>query len=234
MRVPIELLVLACLVVGTLPQWSIGQVLAVAATPVVGGTLPSFDLAVWHGFNVPLVMSLVAMGLGVAMYLLLRGPMAAGQYLRPPLLGRFSGNTAFRRVLAQLTAASRVVLRELSTRRLQPQLLLMMVVTLAAALTPLWFTLRAPVVWTGERATLAFSPMFALLWAVGIVAAIGTAWQAKYHRLTALALMSIAGLCTVITFAWFSAPDLALTQLSVEAVTTVLFVLGLRLSLIHI
>ena len=41
-------------------------------------------------------------------------------------------------------------------------------------------------------------------------------------------LMSVAGLVTVVTFAWFSAPDLALTQLSVEAVTTVLILLGLR------
>ncbi len=228
MRVPIELLVLVCLLVGTLPQWSVGQVLGVAATPVVGGTLPAFDLAVWHGFNVPLQMSLVAMGLGVAIYAVLRRPMAAGKFVRPPLLGRFSGNTAFRRVLAQLTAASRTLLRVLGTRRLQPQVLMLVLVTLAAALTPLWFTLRAPVAWTGDRPTLTFSPMFALLWTVGIGAAIGAAWQAKYHRLTALALMSVAGLTTVITFAWFSAPDLALTQLSVEAVTTVLFVLGLR------
>jgi len=154
--------------------------------------------------------------------------MAAGQFVRPPLLGRFSGNTAFRRVLAQLTAASRTLLRVLGTQRLQPQVLMLMLVTLAAALTPLWLTLGAPVQWMGERPTLTFSPMFALLWTVGIGAAIGTAWQAKYHRLTALALMSVAGLTTVITFAWFSAPDLALTQLSVEAVTTVLFVLGLR------
>ena len=228
MRVPIELLVLACLVVGTLPQWSVGLVLDVAAAPVVGGTLPPFDLAVWHGLNTPLVMSLIAMGLGIAMYALLRRPMAAGQFVRPPLLGRFSGNTAFRRVLAQVTAASRMLIRMLGTRRLQPQVLLMVVVTLAAAFTPLWFTLRAPMVWTGERVTLTFSPMFALLWLVGIGAAVSATWQAKYHRLTALALMSVAGLCTVITFAWFSAPDLALTQLSVEAVTTVLFVLGLR------
>jgi multicomponent K+:H+ antiporter subunit A len=37
-----------------------------------------------------------------------------------------------------------------------------------------------------------------------------------------------AGLITCLTFAWFSAPDLALTQISVEVVTTVLLVLGLR------
>ena len=37
-----------------------------------------------------------------------------------------------------------------------------------------------------------------------------------------------SGLCMVLTFLWFSAPDLALTQLVVEVVTTVLILLGLR------
>ena len=37
-----------------------------------------------------------------------------------------------------------------------------------------------------------------------------------------------AGLVCCITFIWFSAPDLALTQLVVEIVTTVLILLGLR------
>src|SRR5690606_28386108 len=50
----------------------------------------------------------------------------------------------------------------------------------------------------------------------------------KYHRPAALMLTGGAGLCTVITFAWLSAPDLALTQLTVEVVTMVLILLGLR------
>jgi multicomponent K+:H+ antiporter subunit A len=58
--------------------------------------------------------------------------------------------------------------------------------------------------------------------------AIGAANQAKFHRLAALAMLSVVGLALCITFAWFSAPDLALTQLAVEVVTLVLFLLGLR------
>ncbi|MGH8696535.1 MAG: hydrogen gas-evolving membrane-bound hydrogenase subunit E, partial [Burkholderiales bacterium] len=54
------------------------------------------------------------------------------------------------------------------------------------------------------------------------------AWQAKFHRLVALVLAGGAGLVTCLTFVWFSAPDLALTQLLVEIVTTVLLLLGLR------
>ncbi len=61
-----------------------------------------------------------------------------------------------------------------------------------------------------------------------MVCAIGAAIQAKYHRLVALTLMGGAGLVTCLTFAWFSAPDLALTQLVIEVVTTILFLLGLR------
>ena len=41
-------------------------------------------------------------------------------------------------------------------------------------------------------------------------------------------MLSVVGLAMCITFAWFSAPDLALTQLAVEVVTLVLFLLGLR------
>jgi len=37
MRVPVEVLVVLCLVVGMAPQWSVGPLLALAAQPVVGG-----------------------------------------------------------------------------------------------------------------------------------------------------------------------------------------------------
>jgi multicomponent K+:H+ antiporter subunit A len=71
-------------------------------------------------------------------------------------------------------------------------------------------------------------PVFALLWIVGGTCALAAAFQAKYHRLASLALAGGAGLITCLTFVWFSAPDLALTQLSVEVVTLVLLLLGLR------
>jgi multicomponent K+:H+ antiporter subunit A len=231
MRVPIDLLVLACLVVGIVPQWSIQHVLSIAALPVLGGPLPDFDLAVWHGFNLPLWMSLVALVGGVVLYLLMRLLMQRGIVKRTPLLARVRSKFLFYQVIAWLTASARRSIRLLGTQRLQPQLLMLTLVTLMGAAWPLWG--HRAVLWPtagaeGGRILLPFSPMFAVLWLVGIAAAVGAAWQAKYHRLSALALMSVAGLATVVTFAWFSAPDLALTQLAVEAVTTILILLGLR------
>src|SRR5690606_29801519 len=71
-------------------------------------------------------------------------------------------------------------------------------------------------------------PVLGVLWAIGAFCAVSAAYQAKYHRLAALILMSGAGLATCISFVWLSAPDLAVTQLLVEIVTTVLILLGLR------
>src|SRR5699024_2078341 len=66
------------------------------------------------------------------------------------------------------------------------------------------------------------------MWVVGGICALAAAYQAKHHRLAALILMSATGIVVSLTFALFSAPDLALTQAAVEVVTTVLILLGLR------
>ena len=224
MRVPIELLVLACLVVGILPALSVGRFLNAAARPVVGGTLPEFSLAIWHGFNLPLAMSFVALAGGVALYLVLRSARTHGRLERPPGIDQLSGKRAFESAIAWLSLAGRAGRRILGTRRLQPQLLWLVCAAMVVGMAPLWMTGLQP----GTRPPLPLSPVFLVLWTIGAVCAVSAAWQAKYHRLAALAFLSGAGLSTCITFVWFSAPDLALTQLSVEAVTTVLILLGLR------
>lgn len=224
MRVPVELLVLVCLVVGIAPAISVGPILADAARPVVGGTLPGYSLAVWHGWNAPMMMSLVALGGGTAFYLLLRKQLKRGRFSSPPVIYRLNGKRLFERMLVALSWLGRRGLRVLGTTRLQSQMFRMLTVVVVFAIAPLWGTVLD---W-GDRPRIPMSPVFAGLWAIGIACALGAAWQAKYHRLAALTLMSGAGLVTCITFVWFSAPDLALTQLTVEVVTTVLILLGLR------
>ena len=54
--------------------------------------------------------------------------------------------------------------------------------------------------------------------------------QAKFHRLAALIMVGGVGLVTCLTFAWFSAPDLALTQIAVEVVTLVLIAAGIEMA----
>jgi multicomponent K+:H+ antiporter subunit A len=224
MRVPIELLVLACLVVGIFPEASIGRVLATAAAPVVGGTLPAYSLALWHGFTAPLAMSVIATVGGVVIYLMLRRSFRRGELLDPPMMVLIDGYRVFHVVLALQSRASRALLRVVSTARLQPQLFVITAVSVAIAAWTLW---DEGIAW-GNRPRVPATAEFAALWAIGMVCAVGAAWQAKFHRLASITMLAGAGLVTCLTFAWFSAPDLALTQLVVETVTTVLFLLGLR------
>ena len=224
MRTPVELLVIACLVVGIVPGISIGPSLAAAARPVVGGVLPEYSLAVWHGFTLPLLMSFIAVVGGAAGYLWLRERQAAGRFQNPPLVERFNGRRMFDDTMARLTRLARSALPVISTRHLQPQMFA--IVAVALALT--FFATEGFSVSWGTRPRLTASYPFVLLWIIGMICAVGAAVMAKFHRLVAIVLMGGAGLVTCLTFVWFSAPDLALTQLVVEIVTAILFLLGLR------
>jgi multicomponent K+:H+ antiporter subunit A len=223
MRFPAELLVLACLVVGIVPTFTVGPVLDTAVRAVLGAAVPEYSLAVWHGFTPELLMSIVALAGGVAVYFMLRPYLLSAE--GPPVLRHLKGKRIFDWVLVVLSwKLARWLEGILGTRRLQPQLQLLVGLAFIAALTALY----------GRGIAFADSPpsgfevAFALVWAVGIACALGAAYLAKFHRLAALILLGGAGLVTCISFVWLSAPDLALTQLVVETVTTVLLLLGLR------
>jgi len=224
MILPVALLVLACLVVGILPALTMDAFLRAAATPVVGGTLPVFSLAVWHGVNAPFIMSILALFGGIAIHCLLRWLRKAGHAEAAPLVRHFDGRRIFETLLSWLQAGGRRGRRMLSTMRLQWQMLWLVCIALAAGILPLW----SRDLQLGNRGTLPLSPAFVLLWVLGCTCALAAAWKAKYHRMAALIMLGVCGLCVCITFLWFSAPDLALTQLVVEVVTTVLIMLGLR------
>ncbi|WDG75363.1 monovalent cation/H+ antiporter subunit A [Pseudomonas chlororaphis] len=224
MRAPVELLVFTCLLVGIFPAQMVGPLLAAAALPVVGGTLPEYSLAIWHGLNAPIIMSLIAMSCGIVLYLLLRAPLVRGHFAYPPLIGRFNGKRLFERSLVSMMRLARRLERHISTKRLQTQLFLLVLVAVLAGLIPMLYSSLS---W-GDRPKIPGSIVFVTLWLLAIACALGAAWQAKYHRLAALTMVSVCGLMTCVTFVWFSAPDLALTQLVVEVVTTVLILLGLR------
>ena len=225
MRFPVELLVLACLVVGIVPALTIGPVLDTAVRAVLGPAMPEYSLAVWHGFTPELLMSVVALARrrGAVLHAALLSARAA----RGPAAAAPSQGPAHLRARARhsVVAAGASGWRISSARGACSRSCgCWSASALVAALVPLYARGLA----SGARLPDDFDLAFALVWAVGIACALGAAYQAKFHRLAALILLGGAGLVTCISFVWLSAPDLALTQLVVETVTTVLLLLGLR------
>lgn len=224
MRLPVEILVLICIGVGVLPAATIGPFLDLAVRSILGDDVPYYSLAVWHGFNLPLVMSMIALAGGLLLYLLLQRRLRS-DIEGEPLLRRIEGQRIFERTMVFLSwRLARRAEGLAGTRRLQPQLRLIVLLAVLAGGAAVWLRGFGP----GNLSASPVDPVLALIWLVGGACAVGAAWMAKFHRFVALMLLGGTGLAVVVTFVWFSAPDLALTQLTVEVVTTVLLLLGLR------
>ncbi len=230
MRVPVELLVLLCLAVGLLPGLTIGPVLAAGAQGALfggPGTLPAYKLAIWHGLNLPLLMSGIALAGGVLLYTALQRRVDLRTLLRVPALPPLSGRDLFGRALEAGTALSRAVTGWLQNDSLQRYLLVLFGVILLAGALP-WLRagsapqLGAPLTGAGP-APLAF----VLLWGLTMAATVASV-VCHARRLLALLLVGAVGLGVSLAFVYFSAPDLALTQVLVEVATVILMMLALR------
>ncbi|WP_076593158.1 monovalent cation/H+ antiporter subunit A [Herminiimonas arsenitoxidans] len=223
MRFPVELLVLLCLIVGIAPGLSVKPFLNSAVVSVLGVQTPEYDLGMWHGFNLPLLMSFIALGGGILFYIILRRYFYLASRDSVPLFRHFSGAQVYETAMLRLSSGAAFLVKWLGTRRLQPQLFLMMAAMIGV---PLLMVRPLPTLNAASFANI--DPLFATMWFIGCVCAVSAAWQAKYHRLAALILVGGTGVVVSMTFLWLSAPDLALTQMMVETVTAVLILLGMR------
>ncbi|MGO1766806.1 MAG: proton-conducting transporter transmembrane domain-containing protein, partial [Advenella sp.] len=136
MLVPSGILVLLCLLIGIMPQTVIGPVLDSAAHSILGPTLPEYSLAIWHGFNLPLTMSLIAMGGGVLLMFVLR-PLQRRSPGQTPLLYRIDGRVFFDGLMNLLDTVAYQAMTVFSTKRLQPQVLWIVVITVVVTIMPL-------------------------------------------------------------------------------------------------
>ena len=217
MKVPVEILVFLCLLVGMLPAYTVAPLLAVAAQASLGGALPAYDLAIWHGFNLPLAMSGVALLGGVLVYVG-RKPLFRWYDNLPDM----DAKLVFEQQVQRLIAAFGGLVERLENGSLQRYLTLL----LGGALVLVAFGLAPLEQLGGSRELSALDPFTALGM---LVLALSGLLSAALHRqrLVALMILGVSGMLVALAFARFAAPDLALTQLVVEVVTIVLMMLAL-------
>jgi multicomponent K+:H+ antiporter subunit A len=227
MRVPVDLLVIVCVAVGLLPGLVIGPTLAVSAQAALHGgplgALPEYTLAIWHGLNLPLLMSVIALLGGAAAYFALQRFVNLHTVARTPLPIR-GGKPAFDWLLDRLLRLASTVTGALQSGSLQRYLVLLLVVVLAAGALP--FLRGAPLTFEWPAQALPPWPLLGIA-VVGVVAAFATV-AAHRERLLAIVLVGAVGLVVSLAFVFFSAPDLALTQLLVEVVSIILMMLALN------
>ncbi|HET8802781.1 MAG TPA: monovalent cation/H+ antiporter subunit A [Marinobacter sp.] len=217
MKFPVEILVFTCVMVGMFPAISVGPLLYAAASATLGGSVPDYQLTIIHGLNLPLLMSFAAFFGGLLMYSQRQRFFDFHARFR-----EIDEKAVFEAIVARCVGLAHRFTTRIENGALQRYSLLLVVAVIAVAVAPL----ASLGVFVGETGLSPIDWPTAIAAGVLIVSAFATALMHR-ERFFALVLLSVVGLLVALGFARFSAPDLAMTQLSVEVVTIVLLMLAL-------
>ncbi|MGE0444035.1 MAG: Na+/H+ antiporter subunit B [Vicinamibacterales bacterium] len=214
LRVPPMILAALGLLAGIVP-FLLDTPIAAAAAAVVAPPV-AVELAVWHGLTPALGLSVLTLaGVGVAF---LVGRPFTGRLWQPA----WGAEALYTRTIAALDAASRVIGPPLHSASLRSYVMAILFTTIAAGGTALMTIPR----FSASITAISARPHEALV-AVMIVAA---AIAATLSRSTMGAVLSLGavGYGVATTFLMFGAPDLAMTQFSVETLTVLIYVMVFR------
>jgi multicomponent Na+:H+ antiporter subunit A len=210
------LLSLAGLVVGLAP--TLVEELVAAAAGAIAGAPVAVDLYLWHGLNLALAMTGASALLGVGLY-------RAWAALRrtTPWVERVFGfwpSDAYRLSLDGVNRLARGVTRRLQSGYLRQYLFIILLAMVGFVGVTLVAKHGAPLTlaWTELRFYEAALAALMLVAAIYAVVAPG--------RLSAVTALGIVGYGVALIYILYGAPDLAMTQILVETLTVLLFVLA--------
>ncbi|MBA4741564.1 MAG: monovalent cation/H+ antiporter subunit A [Azoarcus sp.] len=217
MSLPPMLLVVLVVAIGLFPETIVGPLVRVTAGAVIGGPVPDFHLSIWHGFTPALFMSIAAVAIGLFAlwrYAIVRAIWQAGPH--PEAKAMFQAS------VAALVRFSQVTMLGLHNGSLQRYIAFAIGGTVLIGFVT-FFTHEHG---EGARAPIAITPVAVVGWLLLVGCCIATVCM-HHRRLLALLTVGVVGLMVSVGFLYFSAPDLALTQISVEVVTVILILLAL-------
>ncbi len=212
--VPPAILAAAGLLFGLWPS-PLDHALDTYADTVPGGA--DYDLALWHGFGLPLLLSILVLAVGTAAFF-------GRARLRRTRLSYLPLGNADRIYDAVIRGADVLSVRLTGTTQRGSIPATQAVILATLAVVPVVaLTLGAR-----DRPEFALwgSPLQVIVGLLILAAAVGA--TVMRNRLAAVLLVGVTGYGCGTIFAFHGAPDLALTQFLVETVTLVVFVLVLR------
>lgn len=212
------LLAVAVVALGVFPMTLAGGLVDAAAAAVTATPVHA-KIALWHGLESPaLWMSFLAFGGGF---------VVLGRYgsLRVvwDAVPRPDAKRLFDNGLAGLTQAAARLVNGLHNGALARAFAVAVVAVVALAVYAFVSGTHSP----GLRSQTPIQVYPGLLWLI-LVAAITATVRLHRQRLLAILFLGIVGLLISVAFAYLAAPDLALTQITVEVVTVVLLMLALN------
>lgn len=205
------------LLLGVFPVLAGMGVLTAAASAVMGEPVTVY-LSLWHGINLPLIMSIVTLALGYLLFKRWDRVRAHLARLDPVMArGPEAGYEAF---MHWITVVSEWQTRILQNGYMRNYILVMVLVLIALLGNSL--LLRHPLEIAFELDVRFHEVVVVAMMVLGALFA-----AVARSRLSAVVSVGIMGFSIALTFILFSAPDLGITQLLVETLTVILLVLVL-------
>ncbi|MEM9395675.1 MAG: monovalent cation/H+ antiporter subunit A [Pseudomonadota bacterium] len=210
------LLALLVIIIGVAPFLAEGIVTS-AANAVTGADLHP-HLKIWHGVTPALWMSAIATAGGAV--LLSQHPKL------DPLWNaakRPEAKVIFDKLVAAIVSTCRAITEVTHNGAISRYLAIFTATSVVLG----WLAYASGGLPAPTRELLPVAPVIFVGWIMVIVATLSIVIM-HHHRFRALVLIGIIGLSISAGFAYLSAPDLALTQISVETVTIMLLLLALH------
>ncbi len=219
MWVPPLLLGIAGIVVGIFPSVIDAPLLNPVVLAVAGERLET-SLKVWHGFNTVLLLSAITVTAGVALYFVLKPATRLIDILQP--FKHWSPQ-----YLVTTSAKKIIYFADRFTALFQNGYLRNYVLIIVCFIVVLLsYKLYTGVnIYVSTKQLQQITVYEGAIVGVMIVAIIKTLQTSS--RLIAVSSMGVMGYCICLLFVFYSAPDLAMTQFSIDTLTVVLFVLVL-------
>lgn len=225
MRLPAIILATLCILVGILPALLAGTMVnSVTRASLAQPEFEGVHLAIWHGVNAPLIMSLIALIGGSIFYFALAKEGRIRKIDLDPYLGKFQGKILFDLFLKNLLLTSRKIKQTTENGSLQSYLLLIVLFSIVMVGLPLFNQGLT----TGTR-ELTHAPWVAIVLWLTLFSGCWMMLWFHHERIKAVLISGAVGLVVTMVFVTLSAPDLALTQITVDVVTTVLLLMSLSL-----
>ncbi|MDF3415509.1 monovalent cation/H+ antiporter subunit A [Sulfitobacter sp. M57] len=216
---PPALLVVLVVMIGCAPFLAEPFVKIVTASLLgEAATVPTAHFKIWHGLVPALYMSIAAVLGGLVVLALFK-----------PLLRMWDGaprpeaKVIFEALVDAVVALSRGIIHSLHTGAFS-RYAAIAAVTITAAGYHAWATGS---VGAATRVPQPAGPVEIAGWVMLVTATLGLVFLHR-NRLLSLILIGIVGLMVSVGFVLFSAPDLAMTQITVEVVTIILLLLALN------
>lgn len=217
MWLPSALFMAMVILFGLFPESWAGGLVTSATNAIMQAEGPEFHPALWHGWTPAVTMSAIAVGISLFMVTAYK-PLRLTWDIFP----KIEAKKIYDELIKRVVQVSHVISSGIHNGSLQRMVFILIIAVTGLAAVTFVTSDYMP----GQRELTSANAIVCVGWFM-VLGCCGLVCVIYRNRLLALITVNVVGLISSLAFILLSAPDLALTQISVEVVTLILMLLAL-------